>query len=357
MDFRTFSAGVDEEELLRAPEASSSVESRYATGNMVGASPRMREVLALIQVVAGSSATVLICGETGTGKELIAHVIHANSPRRGRPFVAVNCGALPDTLLESELFGHLKGAFTGAVRDRAGRFALADGGTIFLDEVASMSNQLQARLLRVLQEKEFEPVGSSEATKVDVRVLAATNVDLAERVKERTFREDLYYRLNVVPVHLPPLRERREDIPPLIEHFMEVFSRENGKAVDRLSREALDLLVGYDWPGNVRELENCVERAIVLGRTGTITADLLPEAICRPLGSAGGRPEDVLRPLIARLRRTARGHLYGATIQMVERALVRHVLEANNHVQTRTARELGVSRNTLRDRMRAYGLT
>ncbi|NLW51640.1 MAG: sigma 54-interacting transcriptional regulator [Candidatus Brocadiaceae bacterium] len=349
--------GVDKEELLKS-DGPPAPESRYAVGSIVAASPKMREALSLTRVVARSNSTVLIQGETGTGKELIAHIIHNNSPRRDKPFVAVNCGALPDTLLESELFGHVRGSFTGAVRDRAGRFALADGGTIFLDEVASMSNQLQVRLLRVLQEKTFEPVGSSEAVKVNVRVVGATNVDLAQKVDDGEFREDLYYRLNVVPIHLPPLRERREDIPRLTEHFMDVFSRQNDKQVNRMSREALDLLMSYDWPGNVRELENCMERAIVLCQTGTIGADLLPDALRtsrrRPRPMATTDPREALRPLIAHLRHTTAGNVLGAAIEFVEEAVVRAVLQANEGVQTRAARELGISRNTLRDRIRAY---
>jgi len=351
---------VEKEELLRAAGSRPSPESRYAMGNVVGASPKMRDVLAVTQVVARSKATVLIQGETGTGKELIARIIHSNSPRKTRPFVAVNCGALSDALLESELFGHVRGAYTGAVRDRAGRFELANGGTIFLDEVGSMSNQLQVKLLRVLQEKEFERVGSSEVTQVDVRVVAATNVDLAQRLADGEFREDLYYRLNVVPIHVPPLRERKEDIPPLVEHFMEVFSKESGKEVSKLSREALDLLVGYAWPGNVRELENCIERAIVLSQRGMITAELLPEAIRDARRRPGPEPRvelrEALSPLVATLRESASGDVYDHVIGLIEKELIAQVLAANDGVQTRTARELGLSRNTLRDRIKAYGL-
>jgi Nif-specific regulatory protein len=351
---------VEKEELLRAAGPHLPAESRYAVGSIVGASPGMRDVLALTQVVARSNATVLIDGETGTGKELIARVIHGDSPRKAQPFLAVNCSALPDSLLESELFGHVRGAFTGAVRDRAGRFKIADGGTIFLDEVGSMTNQLQVKLLRVLQEKEFEPVGSSGPVKADVRVVAATNMNLAQKVADGVFREDLFYRLNVVPIHVPPLRERQEDIPLLVEHFMDVFSRENQKKVSKLSREALDLLLAYDWPGNVRQLENCIERAIVLSQTGTITAELLPEPIRsahrRPRPVPAADPDDALVPLIARLRRTSRGTLYETFIKLAEKSLISHVLAANAGVQTRTAKELGISRNTLRNRMHTYGL-
>ncbi len=351
---------IEKEELLRGAGAKAHAESRYDQGSIIGASQPMQEVLALTEAVADSNATVLIQGETGTGKELIARVIHANSPRADGPFVAVNCGALPDSLLESELFGHVEGAFTGATRDRAGRFALADGGTVFLDEVSSMSPQLQVKLLRVLQEKEFERVGASQAVRVDVRVVAATNVDLADRVNAGGFRQDLYYRLNVLPIRLPPLRERREDIPLLVEHFMGVFSREDDKQVDKLSREALDMLTAYDWPGNVRELENCIERAIVLTRTATITVELLPESICAPRRRPRPEPardlREALLPLIAELRRGSDGELYDEVIGLVERTLIAHVLAANGGVQTRTARELGISRNTLRARIASYGL-
>ena len=351
---------VEKEALLRAATPGPGPESRYAVGTMVGASAKMREVLATAGVVAGSNATVLISGETGTGKELVAHIIHNNSPRAAKPMVAVHCGGLPDTLLESELFGHVRGAYTGAIKDREGRFELAAGGTIFLDEVGSMSPQLQVKLLRVLQEREFERVGSSQVVKADVRVVAATNVELARKVAEGAFREDLFYRLNVVPIKMPPLRERQEDTPLLVEHFMEIFSKQNNKQVTRLSREVLDLLMQYDWPGNVRELENCIERAVVLSQRGMITAELLPEAIRlggrRPRPLSTGEPREALEALIVELRRSAKGDLHETLIKMVEKALIAHVLAANDGVQTRVAKELGVSRNTLRDRMKAYGL-
>jgi Nif-specific regulatory protein len=351
---------VEMAELLGRDESGEGPGSRYAVGNIVAASSAMKEVLDTANVVARSDATVLVQGETGTGKELLARIIHSNSPRRERAFVAVNCGALQDTLLESELFGHVRGAYTGAVSDREGRFQLADGGTIFLDEVSSMSQQLQVKLLRVLQEKEFERVGSSTAMKVNVRVVAATNVDLAAQVEKGQFREDLYYRLNVVSIDVPPLRERREDILLLVDHFMEVFSQENAKPVTKLSREALDLLVSYQWPGNVRELENCIERAIVLSQKGTITAELLPDPVRHRQGRFQRRPGTApgtgLDQIITGLRQTESGHLYDAVVSAAERALITTVLAANDGVQTRAARELGMSRNTLRARMKAFGL-
>jgi len=350
---------VEKDDLLGRAGTQAVPESRYHVGNLVGASPKMQEVLAAAGMIADSSASVLIQGETGTGKELIAHFIHDNGSRAGGPFVTVNCGALPDTLLESELFGHVRGAYTGAVGDRAGRFELADGGTVFLDEVATMSPQLQVRLLRVLQEKTFERVGSSEQVTVDVRVVAATNVKLEDMVERGDFREDLFYRLNVLPIHLPPLRDRREDIPALVEHFIDVFSRENTKQVTHISREVLDMLSAYDWPGNVRELENCIERAVVMSQSGRFTAELLPEPIRRgprhrPI--LRGEPAEALEPVIARLRRTEQGNLHNAVIRLVEKSLIQYVLAANDGVQTRTARELGISRNTLRDRMRQYAI-
>ena len=268
---------LEREKLLRQSQyLREELEAKYQFDNIVGESSQMKEVFRLINQVAPTKSTVLILGESGTGKELIARAIHHSSPRANQPFVVVNCAALPENLLESELFGHVKGAFTGAHRDRQGRFALADGGTIFLDEIGAMSPGLQAKFLRVLQEKEFEPVGGSRSIKVDVRIIAATNQDLKRAVEERNFREDLYYRLNVVPVHLPPLRERKEDIPPLAHHFLRRYSQELTKDVREISPKALELMLQYDWPGNIRELENAVERAIVLSKGNTLSAETLP---------------------------------------------------------------------------------
>ncbi len=261
------------------------LEAKYQFDNIVGESSQMKEVFRLISQVAPTKSTVLIFGESGTGKELIARAIHRRSPRAKQPFVVVNCAALPENLLESELFGHLKGAFTGAHRDRRGRFTLADGGTIFLDEIGAMSLGLQAKFLRVLQEKEFEPVGGTKSIRVDVRIIAATNQDLKKAVEEGRFREDLYYRLNVVPVHLPPLRERKEDIPPLTYHFLRRYSQELGKDVREISPEALESMLQYDWPGNIRELENAIERAMVLSKGSTLSVETLP------LASAGREAE------------------------------------------------------------------
>ncbi len=252
---------------------------KYNITNIIGNSKAMHEVYANIARVAKSNATVLIRGESGTGKELVAHAIHYNSPRAKKPFVKVNCAAIPDNLIESELFGHEKGAFTGAVARKPGKFELAQGGTIFLDEIGDLSPQLQVKLLRVLQEKEFERVGGWETVKVNVRVIAATNRDLETLMAEGRFREDLYYRLNVFPIYLPPLRERRTDILLLAEHFLEKYARENGKDIRRITTPAIDMLMRYHWPGNVRELENCIERAVLLCEEPAIHSYHLPPTL------------------------------------------------------------------------------
>jgi DNA-binding NtrC family response regulator len=239
-------------------------DEEFAHYGIVGASRAIQEVIGRAEQVAQSKSTVLITGETGTGKELVARGIHARSAQSGMPLIKVNCAAIPDTLLESELFGHVRGAFTGAVTNKKGRFALADGGTIFLDEIGATGGALQAKLLRVLQEREFEPLGSERSETVDLRVITATNRDLRQMVSEGKFQEDLYYRLNVIPIHLPPLRERRDDIPALVEHFLRKHGQRTGKRVDRVTPEAIAALMAHDWPGNVRELESTIERAVVL---------------------------------------------------------------------------------------------
>jgi len=255
------------EELLEEnAQLRAQVRDRYKFENIIGDSPAMHDVFAVVGQVANSRATVLLLGETGTGKEMIAKAIHYNSPRKEKPFVRVNCGAMTSTLLESELFGHVKGSFTGAIRDKVGRFEAADGGTIFLDEIGTMEPQLQVKLLRVLQEREFERVGETQTMKVDVRVIAATNVDLQEEVAKGNFRDDLFYRLSVVNIYLPPLRNRREDIPRLIDYFLDKFNAINNRRLRRISRDMLNVLLRYPWPGNVRELENAIERAVVLRR-------------------------------------------------------------------------------------------
>ena len=263
-------------------------EETFDHYGIVGKSRVMQEVLQRLERVAAAKSTVLITGETGTGKELAARVIHARSAQRDMPLIKVNCAAIPEALLESELFGHVRGAFTGATANRRGRFALADGGTIFLDEIGTLGLPVQAKLLRVLQEREFEPVGSERTQKVDLRVIAATNRDLQAMVAEGRFQEDLYYRLSVIPVELPPLRARREDIPPLVEHFVRKHAQRTGRRVDRIEPGAMDRLQGYDWPGNVRELENTIERAIVLASGPVIDAAsillIAPHAAPAPSG-------------------------------------------------------------------------
>lgn len=255
------------------------LEGRYRFDNLIGSSTPFRSVIENIAEVCESRANVLITGESGTGKEMVARSIHYNSPRRDHPFVALNCAAIPETLLESELFGHVKGAFTGAVANRLGRFAQADRGTLFLDEIGDMPLATQAKILRVLQERAFEPVGGTQTRAVDVRIVAATNKDLMGAVQSGDFREDLYYRLNVFPITLPPLRDRRDDIPELAIHFLAALNAEMGKKVNGFTPAALKTMSGYDWPGNIRELQNCVERALILAKSPQIDESDLPRSL------------------------------------------------------------------------------
>src|SRR5438270_1863536 len=268
----------------------SAISSERGLPDLIGNSPAMEAVYRRVRLVAPSPASVLLVGETGTGKELIARHIHRLSPRADGPYIRVNCGALSESLLESELFGHIKGAFTGAIDNKTGRFEAAHGGTIFLDEISSMSAKLQVKLLRVLQEREFERVGESRTIRVDTRVIAATNQALEEEIEAGRFRDDLYYRLNVVPIRLPPLRDRREDIPDLARFFLERYSEENRRDAPDLSAEALKGLLAYDWPGNVRELENCIERAVVLANGRTLHAESLAAPALGGHGLRVGRP-------------------------------------------------------------------
>ena len=255
------------------------LKDKYSISNIVGNSNKMREVFQMVSQVCRSNATVLIRGESGTGKELVANSIHYNSHRAKNPFVKVNCAALPVNLIESELFGHEKGAFTGAIKQKIGKFELAHKGTIFLDEIGSLGLDVQANLLRILQEKELERVGGHRTLKTDVRIIAATNKNLEEAVEDESFRSDLYYRLNVFPIYLPPLRERKTDILLLADYFLEKYARENGKNIKRLSTPAIDMLMEYHWPGNVRELENCIERAVLLCEEGVIHSYHLPPSV------------------------------------------------------------------------------
>jgi len=346
-----------------APKASVA-ENGPPIAELIGSAPAMQQVYRLIRQVARSNASVLLLGETGTGKELVAKAIHRLSPRSSGPFVRVNCGALHENLLESELFGHVRGAFTGAVTNRTGRFEAAHTGTVFLDEINSTTPKLQVKLLRVLQEHEFERVGDTQTIRVDTRVIAASNRDLAEEVAEGRFREDLYYRLNVVTICLPPLRERREDIPALVGHFLRVYNEVNNCYVPHVHPQAMEALQAYDWPGNVRELQNYIERAVVLASGDEITCELLPEVVLgrKPRSWVPARPRD-LDALAAELVRegiAAAGpqsdNLHAAVVSRVERELIAQVLAECNGVQTRAAARLGINRNTLHKKLKEYGL-
>jgi DNA-binding NtrC family response regulator len=315
------------------------IDQKYGLENIIGESASMRQVFETIQQVAPSRATVLITGATGTGKELIAKAIHNLSPRKNGPFIAVHAAALPTTLLESELFGHEKGAFTGAVERRIGRFELADGGTLFLDEIGELEPQIQVKLLRVLEERAFERVGGAKTLQVDVRLVAATNKDLKKLVSEGKFRDDLFYRLSVVTVDLPPLRERRDDIPLLVKSFLDEFSRENGKQVRELTPEATNLLLAYDWPGNVRELRNAIEQMVVLARGERLTVRDVPAAI---RGGADLTKINVVRT--------------GMTVEDAERQLIVQALKETDGNRTKAAQRIGVSRRTLHRKLKEYGL-
>ena len=319
--------------------------------NLVGADHRMRKIYETMQTVAATRATVLITGESGTGKSLIARAIHHASPRKDKPFVEVNCGALPESLLESELFGHRKGAFTGADADRMGKFMRADGGTIFLDEISTASPAFQVKLLRILQERRFEALGSDESVEVNVRVILATNVDLKEAVERGDFREDLFHRINVVNIHIPPLRERSGDVPLLADHFLRRYSRENEKPVDGFSDEAMNKLVGYEWPGNVRELENAIERAVVLTRDSSLgLEDFAPDITGAQPATGGGAMALDFRPdgrTVVPLKKALEGP---------EKEIIAATLASVNWNRQKAARLLDINRTTLFNKMRKYGL-
>jgi two-component system NtrC family response regulator len=316
-------------------------EKGVTTDRIIYKSPQMSTLINMAGRVAASRATVLLQGESGTGKELLARLIHNLSPRSARPIIAVNCGALHENLLESELFGHEKGAFTGATARRIGRFEEADGGTLFLDEISELSPQVQVKLLRFLQEHEFQRLGGNQTLRTDVRVISATNRDLEQRMKEGAFREDLFYRLNVVMMSIPPLRERKEDIPPLIDHFLKRYAEENGKRIDGLSREAQDLLLKYDYPGNVRELENIIERAVVIAREDVISVEDLPFREGMEEALEGRRAEESL--------------LRGSIEELEKKLIVEAMEKAGDH-QTRAAELLGISERMLRYKLKKYGL-
>ena len=321
----------------------SQLEERYRFDGIIGRSEPMRELFQLLETIAATSSTVLITGETGTGKELAARALHHNSPRRNNRFVALNCSAIPETLLEAELFGHVRGAFTGAIGNRQGRLEQAHKGTLFLDEVGAMSPALQAKLLRVLQEREFERVGDSHTVKIDVRVIAATHSDLMKMVAEGTFREDLFYRLNVIPVQLPPLRDRREDIPLLVQHFLDRLSLESGRGPVTVSQDAMRRLMAYPWPGNVRQLENAVERALAFskGRAQLDVADLAPELQNQPAATESSQvwfPEE--------------GIDFDRYVEAVELSLIRRSLERTRGNKRQAARLLNLKRTTLIEKLK-----
>jgi DNA-binding NtrC family response regulator len=331
---------------------------------LIGSGRAMLDVYRLTRQVARSNASVLLLGETGTGKELIAKAIHTLSPRGSGPFVRVNCGALAENLLESELFGHVRGAFTGAIDNRTGRFEAAHTGTIFLDEINSTTGKLQVKLLRVLQEYEFERVGDTQTIRVDTRVITASNRDLLEEVEASRFREDLYYRLNVVTILLPPLRDRREDIPELVGHFLRIYNERNNRHVPHVERSAMEALQRYDWPGNVRELQNYIERAVVLAPGDELTLDLLPETVRgqrRPrVGRFRAADLETLASELVEQGVSCAGpnaeNLHSAIVNRVEKELIAQVMAACDGVQTKAAVRLGINRNTLHKKLEEYQL-
>jgi DNA-binding NtrC family response regulator len=325
---------VEENKQLKAQ-----LNKRYKLDSIIGASEKMQRVYELIESVSKTLSNVLILGESGTGKELVANAIHYNSLRKDGPCIKVNCGALTETLLESELFGHEKGAFTGAIKSRKGRFELADNGTLFLDEIGDISPTMQLKLLRVIESREFERVGGTDTIKVDVRLIAATNKDLKKEVEDRKFRQDLFFRLNVVPIHLPPLRERTGDVALLIEHFLEKFT-DNSVNPPKISKEAMNSLINYRWPGNVRELENVLERSIVLSKTGTVMESDLPHEIRDSGAEIDTNILDIPES--------------GINLSELERTLVEKAMEKSSGNQSKAARLLGISRQQMIRRLKKY---
>jgi DNA-binding NtrC family response regulator len=350
---------------LRALETFSK-EKDLMPGDIIGQSPEMVEIAKVIGKVASSDATVLIQGESGTGKEMVARSIYKNSLRKDKPFLSVNCAALPDTLLESELFGHEKGAFTGAYTRKLGKFEVCNGGTILLDEIADMSPLTQSKVLRILQEQEFERVGGTDTIKVDVRMIAATNKSLVNLIKDGSFRVDLFYRLKVVSIHLPPLRERRIDVPLLIDHFIKMYSAETGKRIDGISKEALDDLKKYPWPGNIRELENNIHTAVVMAKGDILLPEHFPvlsdksETVHIDLEEIEEDYAQMFAQLISpnfeKAVAVSNNHIYSHLQSGFERALISAALKYTGSNQVKAAELLGISRNTLRDRISKYGL-
>ncbi|HVF41248.1 MAG TPA: sigma-54 dependent transcriptional regulator, partial [Gemmatimonadaceae bacterium] len=340
-----------EQRRLKAENAylRSQLQERYKFEGLIGRSPAMRDLFQLLETVSAAASTILVTGETGTGKEVVARAIHHNSPRRAQRFIALNCGAIPETLLEAELFGHVRGAFTGAIGTRQGRLEQANKGTLFLDEVGTMSPGMQMKLLRVLQEREFERIGDTHTIKVDVRVIAATNSDLQRMVTEGTFREDLFYRLNIIPIHLPPLRERKEDIPLLVQHFLKKFSGTELGGLNppprnlTVSQQAMRCLMSYSWPGNVRQLENALERAVALsgGRTQIETADLTPDI--QQATQAVAAPE---------LHLPENGIDFDGYVSRIEHELIRRALEKTGGNKGQASKLLNLKRTTLVEKLK-----
>ena len=332
------------------------VRALYSLENMVGSSAPMQRVFELVSTVAGVDSTVLITGESGTGKELVARAIHYNSPRREGPFMVIDCVTIPETVMESELFGHMKGSFTGADTTEKGLIELAGGGTLFFDEIVNLPLQLQAKLLRVLQEKEYRPVGGRQTLSADVRFIAATNRDLLEMVRSGEFREDFYYRLNVFPLRVPPLRERRDDIPALAHHFLKKYSQQAGKDVEFISAQAVRLLMGHNWPGNVRELENAVHRAVILARSKTIgEKEILLEGRQEEKTRAEDAPPASKKMTLKELRQMKKKAKDEAAGRL-ERTFVLEALERNGWNVTRAAREVGMERTGMHALMKKYGI-
>jgi DNA-binding NtrC family response regulator len=321
------------------------MDKSFDFGNIIGKSKAMEEIFGLVKQIADSKSTVLVMGESGTGKELISRAIHYNSNRKNYPFVTINCAAIPETLIESELFGHEKGAFTNAIEKKLGRFEIAHLGTLFLDEIGELSLATQAKILRFLEEKEFNRVGGSKTIKVDVRLITATNRDLNQLLKKGVFREDLYYRINVVPLIIPPLRERKEDIPVLLDHFIKKYNDEGKKRVKGISKEALELMMNYEWPGNVRELENLIERVIALTSNEYIQPDELPIALTN-ISEINGLKESILSGKVSFLKAE----------EEFERRIILDALKKANYVQSHAAEILGISRRILKYKMDKLGI-
>ncbi|MFN4245411.1 MAG: sigma-54-dependent transcriptional regulator [Brevinematia bacterium] len=354
----SISKAIDVRKSLLEKNKSKSKIPQNALDAIIGESEEIKQIKDLIRKIAGTDATVLITGESGTGKELIANAIHALSPRREGPFVKVNCGSIPETLLEAELFGHEKGAFTGAINRRKGRFELANGGTIFLDEIGEISPKLQVALLRVLQEKEFQRVGGEEDIKVDVRVIVATNKNLEEEVKKGNFREDLYYRINIITIHIPPLRQRKTDIPILASHFLKVYSENYKKNIKAISNELIDVITSYPWPGNVRELQNFIESAVIMCNKEELSIECIPQHYKLKL----------LPPKILNITNQPQKQSYinsqkpiivieiGKTLDAIEKSIIEETLKFTNNNKSKTARILGITRKTLLTKMKKYGL-